>query len=156
MNKRRGRDKQRQPDPKSSAPTTETVRQIVRREISMSATFSGPLPPPEILIQYNDALPNGAERIIALAERQAEHRMTLERRVIEADIKRANWGLVTGFIVALAGLSASVFLVREGNTAAGTILGGLDLVGLVSVFIYGTVSRRNERKQRARMMSGES
>jgi uncharacterized membrane protein len=122
----------------------------------MAAAFSGPLPPPEILIQYNDAVPNGAERIIALAERQAEHRMTLERQVIEADIKRANSGLVAGFIVALAGLSAAVFLVHEGNAAAGTILGGLDLVSLVAVFVYGTVSRRNERQQRARMMSGES
>jgi len=156
VNKRRGRDKQRQPVPQSSAPTTESVRQIVRREISMSATFSGPLPPPEILIQYNDALPNGAERIIVLAERQAEHRMTLERQVIEADIKRANSGLVAGFIVALAGLSAAVFLVHGGNAAAGTILGGLDLVSLVAVFVYGTVSRRNERQQRARMMSGQS
>ena len=31
---------------------------------------SGPLPPPEMLKRYNDALPNGAERIMAMAERE--------------------------------------------------------------------------------------
>jgi uncharacterized membrane protein len=30
--------------------------------------FSGPLPSPEVLARYNDALPGGAERIVALAE----------------------------------------------------------------------------------------
>jgi uncharacterized membrane protein len=45
-------------------------------------TFSGPLPPPEILTKYNEAIPNGAERIMAMAERQAAHRQNIELRVV--------------------------------------------------------------------------
>ena len=132
------------------------MRQIARREISLSSTFSGPLPPPEILIRYNDAVPDGAERIIALAERQAAHRMELESRVVDADIKRANWGLVAGLIVALVGLVASFLMVDRGNAVAGVVVGSLDLGGLVAIFVYGTVSRRSERQQRVKMLSGES
>ena len=33
--------------------------------------YSGPLPPPQMLEQYNRAVPNGAERIMAMAEKQA-------------------------------------------------------------------------------------
>lgn len=156
MSKKRPRDKPRQPAPQLPNPTTETSRQIARRGISLSSTFSGPLPPPEILIRYNDAVPDGAERIIALAERQAAHRMALESRVVDADIKRANWGLVAGFVVALAGLLVAYLLVDRGNAVAGVALGAVDLVGLVGAFIYGTVSRRGERQQRAKMLSGES
>jgi uncharacterized membrane protein len=124
--------------------------------LSVSASFSGPLPPPEILARYNDAVPDAAERIIAMAEKQAEHRMGLESRVIDADIRRANAGVVAGFLVALAFLGGSVFLVFTGHTQAGVIVGSLDLVGLVSVFVYGTISRRSEREQRAKTMSGQS
>jgi uncharacterized membrane protein len=45
---------------------------------AMGTHFSGPLPPPEILAKYNDALPNGAERIVAMAEGQMKHRQALE------------------------------------------------------------------------------
>ena len=154
MSKKRPRDKPRQSVPQLSKPATETLRQIARREVSLSSTFSGPLPPPEVLIRYNDAVPDGAERIIALAERQAAHRMALESRVVDADIKRSNWGLVAGFVIALVGLVVSYLLVDRGNATAGVALGAVDLVGLVGAFVYGTVSRRGERQERAKRLSG--
>lgn len=154
MNKKRRQDKPHQPPPQ--LPSHETLRQLVRQEISVSSTFSGPLPPPDILARYNDAVPDGAERIIALAERQAAHRMALESRVVDADIKRSNLGLGAGLLVALAGLSAAFLMVDRGNAWAGAVVGSLDLAGLVAVFVYGTVSRRSERQQRVKALSGES
>jgi len=155
VNKRRNKDNQRQPvsQPPKSA---ENLRQIVRQEISAQFTFSGPLPPPAILAQYNEAVPDGAERIIVMAETQAKHRMALESRVVDADIRRANWGLAAGFVVALVFLLVSFLLIDRGKEWPGAALGAIDLVGLVGVFIYGTISRRSEREQRVKMMSGES
>jgi len=156
VSKKRPQDKPRKPVPQPSDPKAENLLQIIRREISLSSTFRGPLPPPDILARYNDAVPDGAERIIALAERQAEHRSALETRVVDADIKRANWGLVAAFVVALAFLLVSYLLIDGGNAAAGVFLGTVDLAGLVGAFIYGTVSRRSERQQRVKTLSGES
>jgi len=82
--------------------------------------------------------------------------MTLESRVVDADIKRSNWGLGAGFFVALAGLLVSYLLVDRGNAVAGVVVGSIDLAGLVGAFIYGTVSRRSERQQRVKTLSGES
>jgi hypothetical protein len=82
--------------------------------------------------------------------------MGLESRVVDADIKRSNWGLVAGFIVAVAGLLIAFLMVDRGNAVAGVVVGSLDLAGLVAIFVYGTVSRRSERQERAKMMSGES
>ncbi|MDP3062320.1 MAG: hypothetical protein Q8O40_03755, partial [Chloroflexota bacterium] len=76
--------------------------------------------------------------------------------VVDADIKRANWGLVAGLIVALVGLIVSLLMVVMGNAVAGAVVGSLDLGGLVAMFVYGTVSRRSERQQRAQILSGES
>ena len=44
-------------------------------------TFSGPLPPPDALKRYSDIIPNGAERIMAMAEEQSKHRRELEKNL---------------------------------------------------------------------------
>lgn len=94
--------------------------------------------------QYDDVLPGAADRVIAMAERQSEHRIKLETKVISWDVRRANGGLAAGFIIALAFLAAAVFLIVEGHRIEGTILGTIDLVSLVGTFVYGSIARRRE------------
>jgi len=132
--------------------TSQQRQQIVQAQVS--ASFSGPLPHPDILVRYNDAVPDAAERILAMAERQSAHRIDLEKRVITADIRRANLGVAAGLLVALAFLAGSVVLVLSGYAAEGTILGTVDIVGLVATFVYGTERRRKEREDRAKMLAG--
>ena len=50
---------------------------LVHQHAEMS--FSGPLPPPNVLSAYEDLLPGAADRIITMAEKQLEHRMYLEK-----------------------------------------------------------------------------
>lgn len=60
----------------------------------VEATFSGPLPPPSLLARYSEIIPNGAERIMAMAERQSEHREKLEARVVNGNVAsqtRGSW-----------------------------------------------------------------
>ncbi|MCA8037114.1 DUF2335 domain-containing protein [Burkholderia arboris] len=47
----------------------------------------GPLPSPEVLRDYDLMIPGSAERIIQMAERQAEHRQELELTSLNADIE---------------------------------------------------------------------
>lgn len=85
-----------------------------------------------------------------MAESQADHRRALEKRVIDGDINRAKWGLILGFLVALLFLLASVYMVTSGYLLAGIIIGTVDIVGLVSAFIAGTVARRRDLERRQR------
>lgn len=110
--------------------------------------FHGPLPPPSVLKGYDDVLPGAANRILELVEKQSNHRIGLEYATIHSDIRRANLGLICGFVVALSFLAASLFLITKGFELGGTILGTVDLVALVSAFIYGTIARKNERIQK--------
>ncbi|MFH1760058.1 MAG: DUF2335 domain-containing protein [bacterium] len=45
------------------------------------ASFSGPIPHPQILQKYNEIVPDAAARIIKMAENQATHRQDLEKTV---------------------------------------------------------------------------
>jgi uncharacterized membrane protein len=70
------------------------------------AQFAGPLPPPEAFQRYELVLPGAAERILAMAERQAEHRQGLEARVIKSNVTGERIGQVFGLVIALAAIAA--------------------------------------------------
>lgn len=122
-------------------------RQII--ETHVASVFAGPLPEPATLQEYEKVVPGSAERIIRMAENQAEHRQFLEKTVVMGDTTRANRGLYVGGFVSVCFLGSAVFLISTGHDWAGGVLAGLDIVGLASVFVYGTISRRAEREKKA-------
>lgn len=125
---------------------------LVRRTIQTSVEYAGPLPHPSLLREFDSVVPGSAKRIIRMAEKQTEHRQSLEKTVIYGDSKRAFYGLWVGAFVALCVLAGAVFLIYSGHDWAGVIVAGLDIVGLVSVFVYGTSSRQSERIKKNKIM----
>ncbi|MEA5467583.1 DUF2335 domain-containing protein, partial [Spirulina sp. 06S082] len=111
-------------------------------------SFSGPLPPPEILKAYDIVIPGLATRIFDLTERQSNHRMELEKVVIFGDAKRSWTGLILGFVIACLFLGTSAYIIIQGHDLAGGVLASGGLVSLVSVFVYGTNKRSQERKEK--------
>lgn len=103
--------------------------------IRIEAAFSGPLPPPEILVRYNDALPDGADRIVKLAEAQSRHRRSMESR-----------GQLFAFTLALVAILAGVALILDGKSAEGLVplIGAIG--GLAGVFVYGEVRAHKARQ----------
>ena len=59
---------------------------------------SGPLPSPQDLVMYNQIIPDGANRIMCMAEKEQEVRMELERKQLEAHIAFAHATLKRGMI----------------------------------------------------------
>jgi uncharacterized membrane protein len=91
----------------------------------MSTTqYQGLIPPPDWMQAYNDAIPNGADRILAMAEKQEGHRQHLERTKVESDVSAEKRGLVYGLVVAIAGLLVGGGLVYTGHDTAGAIICG--------------------------------
>ncbi len=135
-----------------SFPTQRPQQTRAPKLIQSIQAFSGPLPSPETLAKYSEIIPNGAERIMKMAEDQARHRQSLEKTVIGGDSKRAYCGLFVGGTVALCILGASVYCILRGHDVAGTVIGSLDIASIVGVFVYGTNRRRAEREQKTQTM----
>ncbi len=74
MVKRKNKPKNISPPKKGSAPTGTTQQKRTMVAQLDAQQFSGPLPHPQILAQYNQAVPNAADRIIKMAESQSNHR----------------------------------------------------------------------------------
>ncbi|HEX2846792.1 MAG TPA: DUF2335 domain-containing protein [Chitinophagaceae bacterium] len=124
----------------------ESIRDLLIGISFSRSAWSGPLPPPEILKAYNKATPDAAERILKIVEAQSIHRQSLERAAISGQLKESGRGQLFGFIVALSFLMASVLLVLKGHDVSGTIIGTVDIVALVSVFIYGKYSQKRGKE----------
>lgn len=104
--------------------------------------YSGPLPHPRDLEKYNEIIPDGANRIMVMAEKQQEHRFKLEEKAVSAQVKQSGIGQVFGLVVCLVGLGISALLGLYGHELASGILGGGGLVGLASVFVVGKNRQR--------------
>lgn len=131
----------------SSAPITQRPNNSpVRGQIiTQLESFSGPLPPPQILSEYEKIVPGSAAKILDMAVGQSEHRKSLETNVINSNITNSRLGLYFGLLIGLTGIIAGTVLGLYDKQIAGGVIGGGSLVSLVGVFIYGSQQRQKER-----------
>ena len=148
MSKKNGKHLPPEQPPANEVLLRQQGQQELAQEVVgfMAASFSGPLPPPEVLDKYNQIIPNGAERIMAMAEKQSSHRRQLEKTVITTDSRNSLLGIIFALIIGLATITIGGIVIYAGHGFAGTFLGSAGLTGLVSTFIYGTRQRRQERE----------
>jgi uncharacterized membrane protein len=115
-----------------------------------AASFSGPLPPPEILVKYNDAIPGGAERILVMAEKQSQHRQNIEKAVIEANCKAQRIGPIFGFIVCMTAILGGIYLIRLGKSTEGLVAIISAVGSLATVFVFGKHKQKKELDDKAK------
>ncbi len=130
------------PQPRNNPPNKFVAK------IEEFSGFSGPIPPPQILQQYNNIVPDAAERIIRMAEKQSDHRMGLERKVVDSNIIRSYLGIFIAAVIAVYGLYIAKEISINGNPWAAGIIAALDLGGLISVAIYNGLIQKREREKR--------
>lgn len=111
---------------------SETNPQIIAA--AKSVTVSGPLPSSEEFSRYEIAHPGTAERILIMAEKEAEHRKEVEKIAVKTIAKLNTAGQIFGFIIALLSIGA-VFASILLNQPLGAIVPAIiALSGLASVF----------------------
>jgi uncharacterized membrane protein len=101
-----------------------------------------------MLVKYNDAFPGCAERIVAMAERQAAHRQDIEKGAVRSNSLREIVGQVFGLLIALTAILSGVYLIMHDKPAEGltSILG--PLAALAGVFVYGKHLQRKELERK--------
>lgn len=89
-----------------------------------------------------------------MAESQAMHRQTIERAVIEGNIKAQSRAQRDGLIIILSVVGIGAWLMSQGKDAYGfgAIVGSLGT--LVGVFMWGRYRQERERKEKAQPFEG--
>lgn len=145
----RSRNKRRR-NPKSAHPPARQDNSLPSNSLNVSRQIitwrSGPIPSHEEFAGYEAVLPGSAERILSMAERQSNHRLNLENKIIKHDIIKSYLGLFFGLIVCLAGFYTSYKIIVLGHPVTGALFGAAPLAGLVAVFVKATNLRQRERE----------
>lgn len=100
---------QKNPQPLQQ-PQSKEDKRIAAVLHSYRESFSGPLPPPEILLKYEQTCKGAAHRIIKMAENQSIHRQELERKVIKSNISNERIGMNYTFLLTIALIISGVIL----------------------------------------------
>jgi uncharacterized membrane protein len=121
--------------------TTSTI--LGRKTKTTSTSFSGPLPPPQVLAKYMEVSPrfeqlgkSGRDFVLEELERRAQESRT-ERRFELA-------GFVTGVLITFSSLVISVALIWLGRPWAGAALGAATLASLAATYALSARNQRNE------------
>jgi hypothetical protein len=108
-------------------------------------SWQGPLPPAAELERYNHIVPGGAERLFAMVEKQAEHRMQLENHVAREQVKQSGRGQVFALVIGVTGILSAATIGTMGHTAVAIAITTGSLGTLAVTFLVG---KRQERASR--------
>ena len=112
----------------------EAAARITR--VVVSEEFSGPIPHPQHLREYDNILPGAAERILKMAEKSIEHELAAEKSALDAKIAGDKRGMNYGaslFALLIACAFGSLF-VTDNPIVPGIFL-GIAVIGGITKFI---------------------
>lgn len=124
--------------------------------IAEEMSWHGPLPPPPILAQYNDAYEGCAHDLVQMAIANSVHRQSMERTNLTADIKLRSRGQILGGIIALTVIVGAVILIAIDKEIGGLIALLTTLVGVIGLFVYTRREERAEVRENLRQVDGMS
>ena len=110
-----------------------TDKLIAQRVESMS--YSGPIPHPRLLKEFDDSILNGADRIMKMAEQQSKHRMDLETRVVKANNRDSFLGVIFAGVVAIIIVIGSMLLIYSDKNIQGLGILLASAVAYIGVFL---------------------
>ncbi len=107
-------------------------------------SHSGPLPRPEDIALYNEHIPDGANRIMTMAEEQAKHRQGMERKMVEGAINQSGTGQKFALVIGITGIVAGTIVTLMGHDVVGGGIAGATVISLVYAFITGQRAQKDE------------
>lgn len=112
--------------------------------VTSASSFSGPLPPPADLAKYNEAVPDAAERIIKMAEKEQDNRHKLQEKELRDKGKLESRGQCLGFILAVLFAGISVFLAYLGHVKLAFGFSAPLILGVCAIFVLRIFPYRKE------------
>jgi uncharacterized membrane protein len=107
--------------------------EVVQQEQSLM--YFGPLPPSKEFNNYEQALPGAASRILAMAEKESEHRRENENKIVQHSVKKSGRGQIFAFFLALISSGLIFYSIMKGEMLGAIAPAIIALSSLVAVFI---------------------
>ena len=102
------------------------------------------MPDPDTLAKYAETIPDGAERIMKMAEKEQDFRHDFASKRLRRELNQSGMGQILAFILSVTAISGGIFLAYMGKDTAGitTIISAMAL--LAGAFIAGRFGKKAE------------
>lgn len=124
---------------------------VVQQEI-----FSGPIPHPRLLAEYEKLMPGSMDRFMKMAEQQQAHRMKLEDAAVNSQLKTNNRGQIFGFILAALVILGGIAMAFVGLPWFGVPLTVGMMAVLVVLFTKGKIHIDGDLKNKKGSVDAQS
>ncbi len=118
------------PDEESQKADAEVVGSEYPQREDRASFRAGLIPDPITLEQYNRVLPNAADRIVSMAEKEQEHRHRMQEKLINAQVtdtkqerNERKLGQIFGWSIGVISIIAGTITVNLGSPIAGGFIG---------------------------------
>ena len=128
--------------------TMEVSKQIQKNKTkgihqqTLIAQFSSPLPPPELLLNYENTKPGLIQKIIEMTEVESNHRRAFEKEKLLAEVNNLQRGdellaraQIFAFVISIATIIGGCATAIFGAEIAGSIIGTSGIVGIIAAFL---------------------
>ena len=99
------------------------------------AHFSGPLPHPQLMAGYEEALPGSAERILKMSEEAQQHRHSMEKASLQGVMRHDVLGWASSTLITILVLIGSFWLISQGQSIYGVAGIIVATVALAATFL---------------------
>jgi uncharacterized membrane protein len=113
----------------------QAVFRSIFASIVLESNWKSFIPPPAILKSYNEVFEDGAQKIFLEFKKELDHRIDMDKVIIPKQLSQSRSGQIYGLVIALSFLVVSSILVLMGHGLYGTIIGGSNIVTLVTIFV---------------------
>ena len=126
------------PDPPAGPPPSSVITEEHRLIYS---AWSGPMPSPAYLAQYDKVCPGTAKIIVDTFKAQSDHRRDLEKQGMGIFERNSKRGMIFAFILGLIGILGGVM---RGDLAGTAMVFG-SLTALVGAYLFRKKDARGEK-----------
>ncbi len=116
----------------------EKDREIIMRRMGIvkaSKSYSGPLPPPEDLREYEHIQKGAADRIIVVLEKQVEHRIEQESKIVDNEHDLSKRGQYMGFVLCLFFGGMATYLGLKGHDVLAGVIVSVLIIAIAVIFV---------------------
>ncbi len=127
-------------------------KQVAKKDglsIAQQEMYSGPIPDPESMKKYEEIKPGFADRLLKMAEKEQEHRISVNKKLLELeqkdqdkDYKYLFRGQVLAILAVLLICSLSLYAFYKGYPKQGAIIACTIIITLVGSFL---ISRKKNK-----------
>jgi uncharacterized membrane protein len=119
-------------------------KSILVHKSEIFSSWQGPMPSPDVLKAYNDIVPGSASLLFEQFVKQSDHRIQIEKTVINSNTKLDARGQMFGFIVIMLFSIAGFYLVIFKNQK---IEGFISLMVPLSTIVIQFINRKTQSQK---------